>query len=336
MIAVGVYGATGYAGHQLVQILLAHPDVNLKFITSRSYAGRRLSDVYPCFCDLALIAAEDAPLRDIDVAFLCLPHGASMETVSKVWEAGVKGIDLSADFRLRSAVNYQHWYKKEHTAPALLSKSVYGLTEVYRDQIERAQLVANPGCYPTGVLLALYPAASQGLLSEKHIIVDAKSGVSGAGRSLKLTTHFVEANDNFSPYSVGHAHRHISEMEQELEGFSGQDYQITFSPHLVPVNNGILSTIYVTASVDRDELLDLYSQTYADAPFVRVLEDDRLPSLRHAVGTNRCVISITQVDDEGHFIIISAIDNLIKGASGQAVQNMNVMFGLDEQTGLEA
>jgi len=257
-----------------------------------------------------------------------------MEPVKRVREAGVRVIDLSADFRLHDAADYMQWYKKTHIVPELLPEAIYGLTEVYREQIRDAQLVANPGCYPTGVLLALYPAASQGLLSEKRIIVDAKSGASGAGRSLNIKTHFVEANENFSPYSIGHVHRHISEMEQELHQFGGQPHQVTFSPHLLPVNNGILSTIYVTVSINQDALVELYRRTYADEPFVHVL-DDRLASLRHVVGTNRCVISITQVNDEGHFIIVSAIDNLIKGASGQAVQNMNVMFGLDERTGLE-
>ena len=336
MITAGVYGATGYAGFQLVRILLRHPHVDLRFATSRSYTGQRLSDVFPCFCDLTLVRAEDAPLSDVQVAFLCLPHGVSMEPVKRVREAGVRAIDLSADFRLHAAADYQHWYNKPHTVPELLPEAIYGLTEVYREQIRDAQLVANPGCYPTGVLLALYPVVSQGLLSDERIIVDAKSGASGAGRSLNLKTHFVEANENFSPYSIGHTHRHISEMEQELRQFGGHPYQITFSPHLLPVNNGILSTIYVTTSADRDALLSLYQRTYADEPFVHVLDDDRLANLRYVVGSNHCVVSITQVDDKGHFIIISAIDNLIKGASGQAVQNMNVMFDLDEQTGLGA
>jgi len=335
MITAGVYGATGYAGYQLVRILLRHPDVDLRFITSRSYAGQCLSDVFPCFCDLTLVQAEDAPLSEVQVAFLCLPHGASMEPVKRVREAGVRVIDLSADFRLHDVADYMQWYKKAHTVPEMLPEAVYGLTEVYREQIRDAQLLANPGCYPTGVLLALYPAASEELISEERIIVDAKSGVSGAGRSLNIKSHFVEANENFSPYAIGHVHRHISEMEQELHQFGGQPFQVTFSPHLLPVNNGILSTIYVTVAINQNELVDLYRQTYAGEPFIYIL-DDRLASLRHVVGTNRCVISITQVDDKGHFIIVSAIDNLIKGASGQAVQNMNVMFGLDERTGLEA
>ncbi|MCG2767673.1 MAG: N-acetyl-gamma-glutamyl-phosphate reductase [Anaerolineae bacterium] len=336
MITAGVYGATGYAGYQLVRILLRHPDVGLRFITSRTYAGQRLSDVFPCFCDLTLVQAEDAPLSEVQVAFLCLPHGASMEPVKRVREAGARVIDLSADFRLHDVADYMQWYKKAHVVPELLPEAIYGLTEVYREQIRDAQLVANPGCYPTGVLLALYPAASEGLLSDERIIVDAKSGASGAGRSLNLKTHFVEANENFSPYAIGHVHRHISEMEQELRQFGGHPYQVTFSPHLLPVNNGILSTIYVTASADRKTLINIYERAYVDEPFVHILDDDRLASLRHVVGTNHCVISITQINDRGHFIIVSAIDNLIKGASGQAVQNMNVMFGLDERTGLEA
>lgn len=335
MLNVGIYGATGYTGYELVKLLLNHSQANLVFATTESYVGQRLSDVFACPHDVPLIHADDAPLEAVDVAFLCLPHAASMDRVRAVVEAGVRAVDLSADFRLRDPAVYERWYKTAHTTTALLAEAVYGLPEIHRDRIRDARLVANPGCYPTSVILGLYPLTANDLLADRRIIVDSKSGVSGAGRGLKLMTHFVEANENLTPYSIGHSHRHISEMEQELDGTGNGPYHVVFSPHLLPVNQGILSTMYVSVPAEWDEgrLVALYRETYDGEPFVHVLPPGRLPSLRHVVGSNRCAIGLTRAD-ETMVIVTSAIDNLIKGASGQAVQNMNVMFKLDETLGL--
>jgi N-acetyl-gamma-glutamyl-phosphate reductase len=257
--------------------------------------------------------------------------------VVQALEAGVRAIDLSADFRLRDAAVYQQWYKAEHTAPAYLSRAVYGLPEVYRRQIAAADLVAGPGCYPTGALLALYPLVVAGCLGSPRVIVDAKSGVSGAGRTLRLSSHFVEVNENFSPYSIGRAHRHLCEIEQELNAWAGAEFRVTFSPHLLPVDRGILSTIYVTLqpgwSVER--LYELYAGAYGAEPFIRVLPPGKLASLADVVQTNRCALAFAGAGGDD-FIVVSAIDNLIKGASGQILQCMNLMYGLDEAMGLPA
>ena len=336
MVNVGIYGATGYTGYLLVRLLSNHPEAFIRFGTSENSAGQVLSDVFPCPYDLKLVRADDARLDDIDVAFLCFPHAESMEMVRRVLDAGVKAIDLSADFRLHDAKTYERWYNVPHTAPGLLAEAAYGLPEIHRGAIRAARLVANPGCYPTSVILGLYPLALNDLIADKTVIVDSKSGVSGAGRGLKLASHFVEVNENFSPYSIGHSHRHLTEMEQELNRTETGPYQVIFSPHLLPVNQGILSTMYVTVrdGYDQAQLLDLYRKTYAGEPFVQVLPAGRLATLRHVVNTNRCAISVTQVGDSNRFIVVSTIDNLLKGASGQAVQNMNVLFGFDEQDGL--
>lgn len=338
MLNIGILGATGYTGFELVKILARHPQARITFATSETYAGQRLSDVFPCPYDLPLIPSAEAALDDVDVAFLCLPHGASMDAVRRVREAGVHAIDLSADFRLHDRATYERWYQTGHTAPELLEEAVYGLTELHRDEIREAGLVANPGCYPTGVVLGLYPLVQQGLLADGTIIVDAKSGVSGAGRKLSLTTHFVEVNENFSPYNIGRRHRHIPEMEQELNRLRIGDcgLRIVFAPHLLPVNQGILSTMYVRLAEPwgEERLVDLYREAYTGEPFIHVLPAGRLATLRHVVYTNRCAISFARVDDAGNLIVVTAIDNLVKGASGQAVQNMNVMFGLEETLGL--
>lgn len=334
MIRAGIFGATGYTGYELAKLLLGHAEAEIVFATSRSSAGQRLSDLYPCPYDVPLVAPEDADLGQIDVAFFCLPHGQSMSWVERARQAGVRAIDLSADFRLRDVGLYEQWYKVSHTAPQLLDQAVYGLPEVYRDQIAAAGLVAGPGCYPTSVLLALYPLVQGRHLSSGRVIVDAKSGTSGAGRKASVKTLFVEVNEDFRPYSVGRAHRHLPEIEQELCAFGG-NVRVTFSPHLLPVSRGILSTLYLTLGTawSVDELVALYRDAYAGEPFIHVLPAGELASLSFVTHTNRCAISFAGVG-EGEFIIVSAIDNLVKGASGQLVQCMNLMFGLDEALGL--
>ncbi len=336
MIRVGVFGATGYAGYELVHLLRRHPGTRLIFATSEQSAGGRLADSYPCPDDIALVRAEEAPLGEVDCVFCSLPHGASMATVRRAWQAGVRIVDLSADFRLRDAAVYQRWYKVAHEAPELLAEAVYGLPELHREAIRRARLVANPGCYPTSVILGCYPLAARGLLAGGHIIADSKSGVSGAGRSPSLTTHFCEANENLSPYNIGHVHRHIPEMEQSLSQAAGQPVRVTFAPHLVPVNRGMLSTLYVRVAEGHDaaSLRALYRETYAGEPLVHVLPEGKIATMRWAEGTERCAISLHDAGAPGEAIVVAAIDNLGKGAAGQAVQNMNLMFGLEETTGL--
>jgi N-acetyl-gamma-glutamyl-phosphate reductase len=336
MIRVGVFGATGYAGYELVQILRRHPSAELAFATSEQSAGGSLADSYPCPDDIPLVRAEEAPLGQVDCVFCSLPHGASMATVRRAREAGVRVIDLSADFRLPDPALYQRWYRVAHEAPELLAGAVYGLPELHRKAIRRAQLVANPGCYPTSVILGCYPLVVHGLLAGERVIVDAKSGVSGAGRGLSLTAHFCEANENLSPYNIGHVHRHIPEMEQQLSALAGRPVRVTFAPHLVPVNRGMLSTIYVTVPPEHDaaSLRRLYQEVYAGEPLVHVLPEGKVATMRWAEGTDRCVLSLHDAGAPGEVIVVSAIDNLGKGAAGQAVQNMNVMFGLKETVGL--
>ncbi len=338
MLKAGVFGATGYTGFELIKLLLNHPAAEALFATSESYAGSSLADVYPAGPDLPLIRSEDAPLDQVDVVFLSLPHGAAAPAAVAALATGARVVDLSADFRLRDAAAYAQWYGLEHPAPDLLAEAVYGLAELAREDLPAARLVANPGCYPTSILLPLQPLLAAGLCApDRPIIADSKSGVSGAGRAPKQHTHFVEVANNVSPYAIGRAHRHLPEMEQAIAWWSDPPPALVFSPHLVPVPRGILSTIYVPlANASRAQheadLRGLYEEAYAAAPFVRLLQPGQLASLAHANYTNRCVFSLTMAAET--LIITSAIDNLLKGAAGQAVQNMNLMFGLEETTGL--
>jgi N-acetyl-gamma-glutamyl-phosphate reductase len=334
MIRVGIFGASGYTGVELAKIFARHPQVDLKFATSDTYAGKKLSDAIPCPYDIPLVAHDAAPLDQIDVAFLALPHGASADYAKRILAAGARVIDHSADFRLHDAAVYKKWYGLEHHAPELLPDAVYGLPELYREKIKTAKLIANPGCYPTSVILGLAPIVRAGA-TQDTIIVDSKSGVSGAGRKPTLTVHFVEVNENLSPYNIGRVHRHLSEMEQELQAIDRKTALI-FSPHLLPISRGILSTMYVRLANGWDEnrLRELYTQAYAREPFVRVLASGQTACISHSNYTNYCTISIHYVAEVGQAIICSSIDNLIKGASGQAVQNMNLMFGVPETTGL--
>jgi len=335
VIRAGIYGATGYTGYELVKILTRHPRVGIGFASSTTYADMRYADVYPCPYEQVLVSPEDAPLEQVDVVFLCTPHGASAPYARRVLDAGARCVDLSADFRLRDLAIYERWYGT-HLAPELLPSAVYGLTEIYRGRVASARLVANPGCYPTGPLLALYPLIREGIVTGDKVIIDAKSGVSGAGAKPSPMAHFVSVHDNCSPYKVGRSHRHVPEIEQELSLYGKRPLPVIFSPHLLPTSRGILSTIYV--SVDRswnqDRLLSLWRETYEHEPFVHVLDAGKMATLAHVVNTNRCVMSVSPAGIEGEFILVTAIDNLLKGASGQAVQNMNVMFGFDESLGL--
>lgn len=335
MVRVGIYGATGYTGYELLKIFARHPEVEVVFASSESSAGKRYCELYPCPYEQTLIAPQEAPLHDIDVAFLCTPHHASAPLAEKVLVAGAKCIDLSADFRLRDVTVYQAWYGP-HPVPELLSEAVYGLTEIYRPKIAGARLIANPGCYPTGPLLALYPLLQQKAIAGNKVIIDAKSGVSGAGAQPTATTHFVNVHDNFSAYNVGHSHRHVPEIEQELASYAQRPMRIVFSPHLLPVSRGILSTLYVEVNPGwgPGEIAALWRDTYHGEPFIQVLDASKTASLAHVIYTNRCALSVASAGVEGEVIIITAIDNLLKGASGQAVQNMNVMFGLEETLGL--
>ncbi|MCP4168044.1 MAG: N-acetyl-gamma-glutamyl-phosphate reductase [Chloroflexi bacterium] len=333
-LRIGIIGATGYTGYELVQIIQRHPHASIAWLTSESSAGKRLSDLYPTPDDTLLIKMADASLSEVDVVFLCLPHVASMEAVAWVRSEGVRAIDLSADYRLPDADIYEQWYGQKHTQTDLLKEAVYGLCEVKREQIVSAGLVGNPGCYPTSVNLGLWPLAQAGVL-KPGIIVDSKSGVSGAGRKLRLNSHYVEANENLRPYSIGYAHRHIAEMELIL-GAHVPNLQITFSPHLLPVNRGILSTMYVDVdkTLDEQALRHLYANAYGDEPFIHLLPAAAVATLKHTNHTNRCAIALTPLPRPGQYIVTASEDNLLKGASGQAVQNMNIMFGLDETAGL--
>ncbi len=334
MIKIGIFGATGYAGYELVKILERHKSVKLAFVTSQSLAGQWLDELYPQAPHLLLIAGETAPLNEVDVVFLALPHAAAAQTAVAALNAGVRVIDLSADFRLKDVETYEKWYGVTHPAPELLETAVYGLTEFARSQLPDAQLVANPGCYPTSVLLALQPVLAAGLPLVGPLIADSKSGVSGAGRAPKQNTHFVTVADNFAPYKIGRTHRHLPEMEQGIAAWNAAAPPLIFSPHLLPVPRGILSTIYVplAGSPDEAELRGLYEKTYANEPFIHLLPAGQLASLAHVIHSNRCAIALTLAGNT--LILTAAIDNLVKGAAGQAVQNMNVMMQLDEEMGL--
>jgi len=336
MINVGVYGATGYTGFETIKILRKHPEVKLKFATSESYAGKTLSQVYPVPWQIPLTPSDDAPLNEVDAVFCCLPHAASMPTVIKARKTDARVIDLSADFRLNNTAIYQQWYGVEHSAPDLLAEAIYGLTEINRLFIENANLLANPGCYPTSILLALYPLLAKNLLAtQASIIADSKSGVSGAGRKPSLKTHFVEANENLSPYNIGQKHRHLAEVNQTIQQLGGSAGNVIFAPHLVPISRGMLSTIYVSLKSDLSpaQTQSLFEDAYASENLVRVLPAGQLASFAHTQNTNACAISITPVNPR-QLILCSSIDNLGKGAAGQAVQNFNVMFGIEETTGL--
>ena len=331
---VGIINVSGYAGAELARLLYQHPEVELTSVTGRSAAGQRLGQVFPHLAGIDLTIEAD--LGRVDLAFSAMPHQASAEEVMPLLKQGIKVVDISADFRLKDAAQYGQWYGSAHPAPELLKQAVYGLPELHRSEVASAQLVANPGCYPTGAILALAPSVKAGLI-EPDIVIDSKSGVSGAGRSLSRQAHFSEANEDVAAYAL-EGHRHLPEIAQELELLSSQkSLSITFVPHLIPMTRGILTTCYATLTTskkDGKELSQLYEDFYKDEPFVRVV--DSPPHTKHTWGNNLCLIYPTIDTRTGRLVVISAIDNLVKGAAGQAVQNMNLMLGLPETTGLEA
>ncbi|MFX4262327.1 N-acetyl-gamma-glutamyl-phosphate reductase [Pelotomaculum propionicicum] len=338
-VKVGIIGATGYTGSELVRILYRHPEVELVSLTTRSYAGMPLHKVYPHlnkYCQLTCEELDRAKIFDIsDVVFVALPHGHAMPVAVEAARRGKKMIDLGADFRFSDFQVYEKWYKVEHEAKDLLEEAVYGLPEVNRDKIKGAWLVANPGCYPTSAILALAPLLQQKLIDTGSIVVDSKSGVSGAGRGLSLGSHFCEVNENFKAYNVA-AHRHTPEIEQALSRIAGEQITVTFTPHLLPITRGILSTVYAKLSSDASvgRIRELYRDYYENEFFVRVLPDGTLPQTKWVAGTNHCDIGVTVDERTGRVIVISAIDNVVKGASGQAVQNMNIICNLPEDTAL--
>lgn len=339
MIKVGILGATGYAGQQLVWFLNQHDDVDIKFLATHSNDGVPFSDVYPhyeSFINHICISFKKAEeqLKEIDCLFMALPHGLSFDIASKAIELGVKVIDIGSDYRLLDDEKYQEWYGLPHDAKDLLGYSVYGIPELSKDKIEKALLVANPGCYPTATTLALAPLIKGSMIDLNSIIVDAKSGVTGAGRSAKISSLFTEVNESFKAYGVTN-HRHTPEIEQTIEKLSGVPVTIQFTPHLLPINRGILSTCYTNSAVEtnQEELLAYFKEFYQDKPFVRVI--DGLPETRHVRGTNLCELTVRYDKRTKRIIVIAVIDNLIKGASGQAIQNMNIMFGLEESKGID-
>jgi N-acetyl-gamma-glutamyl-phosphate reductase len=338
MVKIGIIGATGYAGQQLVWILENHPEAEIIFLNSHNNTDIPFSEVYGSyygFVDKLTIDIEQATnrLSEIDVLFIALPHGKSFDLVQKALELGVKVIDLGADYRLKSRSVYTKWYGVEHTCEHLLKDAVYGLVELNREDIKTANLLANPGCYTTASILAATPLLKHGLINPDSLIIDAKSGVSGAGRSANISNLYCEVNESVKAYGVA-SHRHTPEIEQELSKAAGQDITLTFTPHLIPMNRGILATCYgkLMNNISEEELHNIYCDFYKDEYFIKITKS--LPETRWVRGSNMCHIGVRADKRTGRVIVISAIDNLMKGAASQAVQNMNLMFGLDETTGL--
>ncbi len=339
MIRVSLLGATGYAGIELVRLLSCHPNVKLTNLISHSYAGKELRDVYPQFStyeNMNLVEFDiDSIIANSDVVFTSLPHGASSKIIPQLYDRGMKIIDLSGDFRYLSAKVFEDWYGYTHPNPELLKESIYGLPELHKEDIKDATLVGNPGCYPTGAILGLAPLLKHQLIDNSSIIIDSKSGTTGAGRAASVELNFCEVNENVKAYKVS-THRHTSEIEQELSLVAGQDITLSFTPHLLPIKRGILSTMYAALldPVFFDDIYDLYKDFYKKEPFIHIYTEGKLPEVKYVNGSNGCHIGLTIDKRTNRIIVITAIDNLIKGAGGQAIQNMNIMFGLDETTGL--
>jgi len=338
LIRAAVLGASGYTGADLIRLAARHPSIEISALIAKGHAGQALAQVFPHLSSLdvpELVTADAVDWSGIDVAFCGLPHGTAHAEIKKLPER-VKVVDMSADFRLRDLGTYAEWYGGTHSAPELHAGAVYGLTEHYREEIKSARLVACPGCYPTAVLLALRPLVQSRLIASEDIIIDAKSGVSGAGRALKQNILFSEAGEGLSPYGIG-SHRHVPEIEQELGLAAGAPVTVNFTPHLAPMTRGELCTSYVrlAGKATAADLRKALTDGYEASPFVRVVEEGVIPATQHVRGSNYCHIGVFADRLKGRAIVVSAIDNLVKGSAGQALQNFNLMFGFDETTALE-
>lgn len=331
MFKVAIIGASGYTGGELLRMLLNHPEVEITDITSRQYDGIPAHKIHPHIRDSGLVFSNKQPDElDVDVVFTATPHGASMKIVPEILETGAKVVDLSGDYRYRDTAVYEKWYGMEHLDKE--NKGVFGLPELYRDEIKKAKLVANPGCFPTGAILSSYPLVKNNLVD--RIIIDSKTGVSGAGVKPSETTHYPNITDNVNPYKIT-SHRHMSEIQQELHGF--EDVKVSFTPHLVPVIRGIQTTShsFLIEDITTDELREVYEKEYKDEYFIKLMDEGEIPHLSSVRGSNFVHIGGFEIDETGRIVMLSAIDNLVKGASGQAIQNMNILLGLDESTGLK-
>ena len=340
MLQVAIIGASGYTGVELTRILCNHPEFELTAATSRQYAGKALSEVFPNLLGKTDLICENLSVDELckraDLFFAAVPHKTAMDLVPRLLQENKKVVDLSADYRLRDVAVYEEWYQ-EHSSPEFIKEAAYGLPELYREQIKNARLVANPGCYPTSIVLGLAPLLQEGLIDPATIIVDSKSGTTGAGRAAGVATLFCEVHDGFKAYKVGGTHRHLPEIEQELSVLNRGDVTISFTPHLLPISRGILSTSYanLTSDISEDDLRKLYMDMYTAEPFVRMVPKGTFPATQHVRGSNFCDIGFAIDKRTNRIIVVSAIDNIVKGAAGQAVHNMNLMCGIDETTGLE-
>lgn len=342
MIKAGVIGATGYVGTELIRLLKKHKDVEITHITSRSYDGQKYDDIYENYRDVFQLECKNMEVSEIaeevDVLFLALPHGIASKQIDKSILDKTKIIDMGADYRLSDVDVYEKWYNTDHGSVDVLEEAVYGMPEMYREEIKNARIVANPGCYPTSSILSVLPLVKEGLIDLDTLVIDAKSGVTGAGRSVNLPTHFTECNESFKAYSIA-SHRHTPEIEEQLSKSSktGEEILLNFTPHLVPMNRGILTTSYAKLKEKKsyEEIKEVYNKYFGEEYFVRLTKENIFPETKWVKGSNFCDIGIKIDERTGRIIVVGAIDNMIKGSAGQAIQNMNIMFGLDEKEGLE-
>jgi len=338
MITVGIVGGTGYTGVELLRLLAQHPEARVRAITSRKDAGTGVAHMFPSLrghYDLTFSDPQDADLRGCDVVFFATPHGVAMAQARELLSAGARIIDLAADFRLQDPALFERWYKMPHACPDLLAEAVYGIPEINREAIRKARIVGNPGCYPTAVQLGFLPLVEAGLIDTRYLIADCKSGVSGAGRKAELSLAFAEASDNFAAYAVA-GHRHLPEIVQGLNRASREPVRLTFTPHLTPIIRGILATLYAPLKNTDVDLQAVYEKRYAGEPFVDVMPAGSLPDTRSVRASNTLRIAVHRPPDSDLALVIAVEDNLVKGAAGQAIQNMNLMFGLPETAGLTA